>query len=116
MEAIEIRLNPSVLRFFSPKPQVFTMNFDTEDWIPRQKDDDQQWRSLSNDHAMSSAISYLSTNDLLTSWFFTLCQCDYGFMSVNFRNRIQILDDRLGWQEIIRIVFCIALEIISFPR
>jgi hypothetical protein len=38
-------------------------------------------------HAVPS-LPYLSTNDLLTSWFFRLCQCDYGLMTINFRNRL----------------------------
>ena len=97
------KYNPSVLKFLSPKPQVFTIYFDTEDWIPKQKDTYKE-SNLPGDHAISSS-AYLSTNDLLTSWFFTLCQCDYGFMSVNFRNRIKRLDDRSAGNYSDRIIY-----------
>ena len=33
-------------------------------------------------------VQFISTNDLLTSWLFTLVKCDVGMMAVNFRNRI----------------------------
>lgn len=35
----------------------------------------------------------VSTNDLLTSWFFKMCNCNFGVIKVNFRNRILELKD-----------------------
>ena len=38
-------------------------------------------------------IPYVSTNDIITSWFFRTRNHDYGMMLVNFRNRICGLTD-----------------------
>lgn len=35
----------------------------------------------------SSQKSFVSTNDILTSWFFQICHSDFGLMAINFRNR-----------------------------
>jgi hypothetical protein len=32
-------------------------------------------------------LPFLSTNDILTSWFFRKLKCDYGLMAINYRNR-----------------------------
>jgi hypothetical protein len=41
--------------------------------------------------------SFVSTNDILTSWYFKLCRCDVGLMAMNFRNRFSDLtDDHAG--------------------
>jgi hypothetical protein len=41
--------------------------------------------------------AFISTNDILTSWFFKLYQCDVGIMSMNFRNRFaDLTDDHAG--------------------
>jgi hypothetical protein len=112
--------NPTILKFLSPKPQVFAMYFDSEEWIPMQKDHYQQQRQQQQEQEHSggggggggvdpllslSSLSFLSTNDLLTSWFFSLCHCDYGFMSINFRNRIQRLDDHFAGNYSERILY-----------
>ena len=36
----------------------------------------------------SMDVTFISTNDILTSWFFKLCKTDVGQMAFNFRNRI----------------------------
>ena len=33
-------------------------------------------------------VPFVSTNDILTSWFFRRNKCDYGLMAVNFRGRL----------------------------
>jgi hypothetical protein len=35
----------------------------------------------------------VSTNDCLTSWFFKMCNCSFGVMKVNFRNKVLEVDD-----------------------
>jgi hypothetical protein len=40
--------------------------------------------------------SFISTNDILTSWFFNLCGCQYGIMSVNFRKRFAAYTDLMA--------------------
>jgi hypothetical protein len=35
----------------------------------------------------------VSTNDCLTSWFFKMCNCTFGVMKVNFRNKVLDIDD-----------------------
>ena len=63
---------------FHKKPNVFIQDFDL-DQIEIQKK--QEKKSLKK-------VQFISTNDLLTSWLFTLVKCDVGMMAVNFRNRI----------------------------
>jgi hypothetical protein len=43
----------------------------------------------------SDTPSFLSTNDILTSWFFRAVNCDYGMMAINYRNRVPPFDDQL---------------------
>ena len=33
--------------------------------------------------------AFVSTNDIVTSWFLQQTQCTFGFMAVNFRNRLE---------------------------
>lgn len=33
-------------------------------------------------------VDYVSTNDILTSWFLQNCSCPHGLMAINFRNRL----------------------------
>ena len=35
------------------------------------------------------AVSFVSTNDILTSWFFRQSKCTCGLMAMNFRNRLE---------------------------
>ena len=40
---------------------------------------------------------FISTNDIITSWFFHLCQCNLGMMAINLRNRfISYTDTHAG--------------------
>jgi hypothetical protein len=41
----------------------------------------------------TSRVDFVSTNDILTSWFFHICRTQVGQMAFNFRNRIPELTD-----------------------
>ncbi|CAK4122859.1 unnamed protein product [Aphanomyces euteiches] len=43
-----------------------------------------------------SSTGYVSTNDVITSWVFRTSQCKVGFMAINFRGRIQDVDNHLA--------------------
>jgi hypothetical protein len=49
--------------------------------------------------------SFLSTNDILTQWFFKFTGLSMGFMIVNFRNRIAGLSSSLGGNYQGRVLF-----------
>jgi hypothetical protein len=38
--------------------------------------------------AIDDDVDYVSTNDILTSWFLQNCSCQHGLMAINFRNRL----------------------------
>jgi hypothetical protein len=44
----------------------------------------------------SGRPDFISTNDILTSWFFNLCGCQYGIMAVNLRNRFAAYTDLMA--------------------
>jgi hypothetical protein len=44
----------------------------------------------------NSLNAFVSTNDILTSWFFRTVKCTYGFMAVNFRSRLSFLNENLA--------------------
>lgn len=44
--------------------------------------------------AEASGQPFVSSNDVITSWFLQNCKCDYGFMTFNLRNRIAGHTDR----------------------
>lgn len=58
---------------------VYTIN---NDWI--------KVRKAEAVEAPNSGVEYVSTNDVLTSWFMRLTKCDYGFINVNFRKLIDL--------------------------
>lgn len=44
-----------------------------------------------------TAVSFVSSNDILTAWAFNLSNADIGFMAINLRNRIpEITDSHAG--------------------
>jgi hypothetical protein len=43
-----------------------------------------------------SGVAFVSTNDVITSWFFRQSQCSYGLMALNFRNRLEEHHDNLA--------------------
>jgi hypothetical protein len=47
----------------------------------------------SKHHSSAGGATYISTNDILTSWFLRRTSCDIGFMAVNFRNRCPLVTD-----------------------
>ncbi|KAF0686887.1 Aste57867_21319 [Aphanomyces stellatus] len=40
----------------------------------------------------SDAVPYVSTNDVITSWFFSATKCDMGLMFINIRGRVAGVD------------------------
>lgn len=44
--------------------------------------------------ATTSDVSFVSANDVITSWFLQNCKCKYGFMTLNLRNRVAGHTDR----------------------
>jgi hypothetical protein len=66
----------------APRPIVNIFYID-DSWILTQK---------AMEKAKTSAdVPFVSTNDILTSWYFKLCKCDIGIIAMNFRNRFQQL-------------------------
>jgi hypothetical protein len=67
-----------------------------------------QFQTSTNDGSMSPSLSlaitasekkdssFVSTNDILSSWFFQKCQSTYGFIAINARNRIKELGNTLA--------------------
>jgi hypothetical protein len=63
--------------------------------------DQKSVQSMKDDYSKSpqssfGSSSFISTNDILTSWFFNLCGCQYGIMSVNFRKRFAAYTDLMA--------------------
>jgi hypothetical protein len=42
----------------------------------------------------ASDVPFVSANDVITSWFLQNCNCEYGFMALNLRNRVAGHTDR----------------------
>ncbi|CAK4099354.1 unnamed protein product [Aphanomyces euteiches] len=55
-------------------------------WIEQEK---AKYKSL-------SPTGYVSTNDVITSWVFRKCNCKVGFMAINFRGRVQGVENHLA--------------------
>jgi hypothetical protein len=77
--------------FFAKKPKVLVID------LPASK------IALEKEKYNSSVLnnneypSFISTNDILTSWYFKLSQCDVGIMAMNFRHRFpELTDDHAG--------------------
>eukprot|EP01040_Poterioochromonas_malhamensis_P002370 gene2370-2517_t len=45
--------------------------------------------NTNNNNNYPQQETFLSTNDILTSWFFKVMKSSYGFMAVNYRNRLK---------------------------
>lgn len=54
--------------------------------------DEKKWLPLAKQQGKKGAVE-VSSNDCLTSWFFKLCNCTFGLMKVNFRNKILEVDN-----------------------
>ena len=78
-------LSTKVLGYFTRRYEVQTkvhlVSNDIIEELKRDKDDD---------------IPFVSTNDILTSWFLTNCACRHGMMAVNLRGRLEGYDDSLA--------------------
>lgn len=49
---------------------------------------DQRWVDDQKKRAKKRGARFVSTNDVITWWFFTRCRADVGMMAVNFRQRV----------------------------
>eukprot|EP01040_Poterioochromonas_malhamensis_P007196 gene7196-7767_t len=108
-EMIEKRIGPEIVRFikspllilsilisrlFSSKAAV--MNFSVNKSVMEESKRSHLKRDNRNaDEDHLSTASFISTNDVLTSWFFRQLNVDYGFMAMNYRNRMDGIDDTL---------------------
>lgn len=50
--------------------------------------------ALKQSHGNSDQPEFVSSNDVLTSWFFQNSSCSLGFMNINFRGRLEGHTDR----------------------
>lgn len=65
---------------FTPSVHATLFDVDTR-WIDEQK-------QLHMKNLTSDDPPFVSTNDILTSWFLKLCKCDVGLFAMNFRDRM----------------------------
>jgi hypothetical protein len=75
---------------FKKKPNIILKYINTN-WIQTQKNNNITNNTSCNINNHNINGSFITTNDIITSWFFTLCQSDYAFMAINMRNRIDNL-------------------------
>lgn len=54
--------------------------------------DEKVWLKKAKKNGKNGQVE-ISTNDCLTSWFFKMCNCSFGVMKVNFRNKLLELND-----------------------
>ncbi|CAK4099357.1 unnamed protein product [Aphanomyces euteiches] len=71
---------------FSPKPN-YALRTISKDWIAREK---------AKAVAHLPHVAFVSTNDVLTSWFFRECNSVVGFMTINYRGRMKGLASHLA--------------------
>ena len=53
-------------------------------------------KAYKDTNPLGTVPAFLSTNDILTSWFFRFTNTDIGFIMANFRNRIARLTNAMG--------------------
>lgn len=61
------------------KPHQSAVYTISNDWLKRQKED-----------SIGEGVDWVSTNDVLTSWFMNMTRCDFGFINVNFRRFLDL--------------------------
>jgi hypothetical protein len=66
---------------FKPKMKVFCFKINSQEISKRKKE------TLESAHERSSSSSFISTNDILASWFFNEMKPDIAMVPVNYRNR-----------------------------
>jgi len=64
-------------RLIRRKPQNLCVHVVDPEWVAREKAEAKQ----------DARVPFISTNDALTSWFFSEMKCDTNLMLANFRNR-----------------------------
>lgn len=68
-----------ILKSWTARSQHSAVYTIRNDWIKEKKE---QWQG--------SDVGYVSTNDILTSWFMNLTKCDFGFININFRHLLDL--------------------------
>lgn len=83
-------LSFALLPSFNP-PRAFIAELDT-DWVAEQKKKHQGKNKCAQENTpvKSSAPSFVSTNDVLVSWFINVLRLDFCIMAFNVRQRIPI--------------------------
>ena len=52
--------------------------------------------AIAEEKKNTHGLPFVSTNDILTSWFLRASGADIGMMSINFRNRVKTLTDDMA--------------------
>jgi hypothetical protein len=71
--------------FFSKKPTIHLFTIDLKEVVALKTEFLLPSHSSSVTH---EKIHFLSTNDILTWWYFQLTHCSFGIMAINWRNRL----------------------------
>ena len=82
---------------FKPTPKCTMFKVDSA-WIGQQKQE------------AKGEVSFVSTNDILTSWFLRECKCAFGLMAINFRNRIAGVTEAMGGNYEAGVIYCDASD------
>ena len=105
--AVGTTINIIVTMLFRPMPSI-SVHYIDDSWIEREKQAAFKTKSASAANAGGGggvvggggggggggdATGFVSTNDILTSWYFISHDCDCGLMAINGRNRIAGCDD-----------------------
>ncbi len=72
----------------TPQSAVYTLNSEE---VARAK---QQYRQSDGEAGQYGDVPFVSTNDVVTSWFFKVCRSSYGMITVNNRNRYDGYTDK----------------------
>lgn len=72
---------------FSKKPQMSLVYIDQKA-VEHQK--------TLNDPTLPLGTPFVSSNDVLTSWYFKFCDCSMGYMAINLRNRMSEIHANLA--------------------
>ncbi len=91
---------------FRPTPKVAIHRI-SNDWIRMQKnifiENENKKTTTNNDNDnVNQSVKFVSTNDILTSWYFNFVRCDVGCMAMNLRDRLEgITADMAGNYEVL---------------
>jgi len=78
------------------KTLVRQLYYVDNDYIQDQKKNykEEQPRKDDDDDEKAAASRFISTNDILTSWFYSAAKTQYSLMAINLRNRIKSITDK----------------------